>query len=104
MTQVRVQHAASLRIDDIYRYTRQRWGVEQANRYITGLFDAFNRIATHEVVSRPIPAPFGVSGYFFCYEQHVVYWKQLANGDIGIVTVLHVRMHQIERFQQDFLR
>jgi len=26
----------------------------------------------------------------------------LANGDIGIVTVLHERMHQIERFREDF--
>jgi hypothetical protein len=28
-----------------------------------------------------------------------VYRKRLANGDIGIVTILHERMHQIERFR-----
>jgi len=31
---VRVQEAASYRIDEIYRYTRELWGTEQANRYI----------------------------------------------------------------------
>jgi hypothetical protein len=31
-----------------------------------------------------------------------IYWKILSNGDIGIVTVLHARMHQIERFREDF--
>ncbi len=99
MTAVRVQQAASQRLDDIYRYTRERWGEAQADRYIGGLFDAFARIETHGVTSRPIPAEFGVDGYVFRYEKHLVYWRRLSNGDIGIVTVLHERMHQIERFR-----
>lgn len=102
MTSVRVQEAASLRIDEIYRYSRERWGTTQADTYITGLFEAFDRIATSGVPSRPIPAEFGVEGYFFRYEKHFVYWKMLSNGDVGIVTVLHERMHQIDRFREDF--
>jgi plasmid stabilization system protein ParE len=101
---VRVQEAASRRIDDIYSYTRDRWGAGQADRYITGLFEAFDRIETHGVVSKPIPAPFRVEGYFFRYERHFVYWRRLGDGDIGIVTVLHQRMHQIDRFREDFGR
>jgi toxin ParE1/3/4 len=102
MASVRVQEAASHRLDEIYRYTRAQWGVEQAERYITGLFDAFGKIDTHEVMSRLIPAEFGVDGYFFRYERHFVYWRKLSNGDIGIVTILHERMHQIDRFRDDF--
>jgi plasmid stabilization system protein ParE len=102
MAPVRVQEAASHRLDDIYRYTRDRWGVEQADRYITGLFEAFGKIETREVVSRPVPAEFGVEGYVFRYERHLVYWRKLSNGDIGIVTILHERMHQIDRFREDF--
>ncbi|MDQ3125775.1 MAG: type II toxin-antitoxin system RelE/ParE family toxin [Pseudomonadota bacterium] len=99
---VRIQQAASHRLDDIYRYTRDRWGEARADSYITGLFDAFARLETHGVTSRPIPAEFGVDGYVFRYERHLVYWRRLSNGDIGIVTVLHERMHQIERFGEDF--
>ena len=99
---VRVQQAASHRLDDIYRYTRERWGEAQADRYVTGLFDAFARIGTHGVISRPIPAEFRVDGYVFRYEKHFVYWRRLSNGDIGVVTILHERMHQIERFREDF--
>lgn len=99
---VRIQQAASHRLDDIYRYTRERWGEAQADRYITGLFDAVARIGTHGVISRPIPAEFGVDGYVFRYEKHFVYWRRLSNGDIGVVTILHERMHQIERFREDF--
>lgn len=100
--QVCVQEAASWRLDEIYRYTRDRWGTHQADRYITGLFEAFDGIATHQTSSRPIPAEFGIEGYFFRYERHFVYWRWLSNGDIGIVTILHERMHQIDRFREDF--
>lgn len=100
--QVCVQEAASWRLDQIYRYTRDRWGTQQADRYITGLFEAFDGIATHRTSSQPIPAEFGIEGYLFRYERHFVYWRWLSNGDIGIVTVLHERMHQIDRFREDF--
>lgn len=99
---IRVQEAASLRLDDIYRYTRDRWGEAQADRYITGMFEAFDRIEAHGVVSRTIPAEFGVEGFFFRYEHHFVYWRRLSDGDIGIVAILHERMHQIDRFKEDF--
>jgi toxin ParE1/3/4 len=102
MVHVRVQESASYRLDEIYRYTRDHWGTEQAERYITGLFEAFNGIATHITPSRPISAGFGVEGYFFRYERHFVYWRWLSNGDVGIVTILHERMHQIDRFREDF--
>lgn len=102
MTAVRVQEAAALRIDEIYRYSRERWGEVRANAYLTGLFEAFESIATGGVASRPVPAEFGVDGYVFRYERHFVYWKRLDNGDIGIVTVLHERMHQTGRFREDY--
>jgi len=97
---VRVQEAASLRLDEIYRYTRERWGLEQANRYITDLFSAFERIESHGVASRPISAEFGVEGFYFRHENHFVYWRRVSNGDVGIVTILHERMHQIDRFRR----
>ena len=102
MAAVRIQEAVSHRLDEIYRYTRDRWGIEPADRYITGLFETLGRIETHGAASRPVPAQFGVEGYFFRYERHFVYWRRLGNGDVGIVTILHERMHQIDRFREDF--
>lgn len=101
MAVIRIQQAAAHRLDDIYRYTRERWGAEQAERHINELFEAFGRIETHAVLSRPVPAEFGVEGYVFRHERHFVYWRRLANGDIGIVTILHERMHQMDRFRTD---
>ncbi len=102
MSAIRIHEGASHRLDDIYRYTWERWGDEQADEYITGLFAAFDKIATRGVTSKPIPAEFEVDGFFFRYERHFVYWRHLSNGDIGIVTTLHERMHQIGRFRDDF--
>ena len=98
---IRVQAAASLRLDEIYRYTRERWGAEQADRYITAIFAAVDKIESHGVASHPVPAEFGVEGYYFRHAHHFVYWRPLSNGDIGIVTVLHERMHQMDRFRND---
>ncbi len=91
-----------MRLDEIYRHTKDRWGTRKANRHITGLSAAFDRIESHGVASKPAPAEFGVEGYFFRYERHFVYWRRLSNGNVGIVTVLHERMHQIDRFRDDF--
>ncbi len=104
MPGIRVQQAAALRLDEIYHYTRDHWGEQQAERYIEGLFRAAQGLASHTTLSWPIPADFGITdGYFFRYQHHFVYWRTLSSGDIGIVTVLHEKMHQIERFRDDFL-
>jgi toxin ParE1/3/4 len=98
---IRVQEAASLRLDEIYRYTRDRWGVGQADQYITDLFAAFEKIEGHGVAWRPIPAEFAIDGFYFRHEHHFVYWRRLSDDDIGIVTILHERMHQMDWFRDD---
>jgi toxin ParE1/3/4 len=102
MSAYRVLDTASDQIDQIYRYTLDNWGEAQANLYIHGLFDRFEAIAARRFPWRPIPAEFGIDGHVCRYEKHLIYWKLLADGAIGIVAVLHERMHQIERFQDSF--
>lgn len=101
MTLFRVGGRAGYRIDDIYAYTHAQWGEEQADRYIRGLFDHFAAIAERRVVWRAIDAEFGVDGYFARYAHHFIYWRVLDDGAVGIVTVLHERMHQMARFFDD---
>ncbi|MDG2044901.1 MAG: type II toxin-antitoxin system RelE/ParE family toxin [Maricaulis sp.] len=100
MRAVRVQIAASRHLDEIYRYTRKQWGERQAVSYLDGLFSTFEQIAKGDVLSRPIPDDFGVQGFYCRYQKHYVYWKYLKNGDVGIVTVLHERMHQMAQFRR----
>lgn len=95
-----ILESASYRLDEIYHYTKKIWGDEQAEYYIHGLFDVFSKIASQTIIPRVIPAEFGVSGYFCRFEHHYIYWKRLASGQVGIVTILHERMHQIDRLKE----
>jgi toxin ParE1/3/4 len=101
MSAYRVQRVAGHRLDEIYVYTRDRWGEAQAERYIRGMFARFEAIAAREFPWRAIPAEFEVSGFVCKYERHYIYWKILADGTVGIVTILHESIHQFERFRDD---
>lgn len=101
MSALRISNAAGDRLDQIYVYTRDIWGEAQADRYIRGLFARFEEIAERRFPWRPVPAEFGVDGYVCRYQQHRIYWKLLDGGEVGIVTVLHERMHQGRRFAED---
>lgn len=103
MTAFRIQEGASSRLDQIYAYTRASWGEAQAEQYIRGLFERFEAIAARRFPWRSVPAEFGVDGYVCRYEKHFIYWKVLGDGAVGIVTVLHERMHQMDRFREDDL-
>lgn len=102
MSGYRVQRTAGDRLDEIYVYTRDQWGEAQAEQYIHGLFARFEAIAARDFPWRAIPAEFGVAGYVCRYERHFIYWKLLEDGTVGIVTILHEKMHQIDRFRDDF--
>ena len=94
----KVENSASFRLDEIYQYTLREWGENQAKEYIKGLFDVFEKIVKNQALSHPIPAEFNVDGFYVKYKKHFVYWKILQNGEVGIVTILHERMHQIKQF------
>lgn len=94
MRRFRLEPKAAHRIDEIVDYTRAQWGAEQAEGYVRGLFGQFESIARHDVLWRPIPAEFGVTGYFCRYEHHYIYWKERKDGSISIFAILHERMQQ----------
>jgi toxin ParE1/3/4 len=101
VTAYRIQSAADRRLDEIYAYSRQTWGEAHADTYINGLFERFAAIAARRVPWRAIPAEFRVEGWVCRYERHYIDWKMLPDGAIGIVSVLHERMHQIDRLGED---
>jgi plasmid stabilization system protein ParE len=98
---VEVQDIAAYRIKDLYHFGRARWGEAKSQAYVAGLLEAFERIASGEAQSRPIPAEFGEAGFVTRYRSHIIYWRHLDPDTVGIVSVLHERMHQTRRFHDD---
>lgn len=90
---------ADEQLDEIYEYTAIKWGEDHADRYIQRLFQYFSEVSAKNVIWRVVPAEFGVEGYFGKCEHHFIYWRVLATGNVGIVAILHERMHQIEQIQ-----
>ena len=98
----RLLRDAEHRIAEIYHYTFDRWGEDQADRYYQGLFDAFEAIASRNAQWRQLPAELGLSGYFYRYERHLIYWRMLEDNVVGIVTVLRERMSHGDLLREAF--
>jgi len=90
MAEYRLTPAAERDLEAIWTYTLQRWGVEQANRYIDLLTAAFAELANSPNTA---PACDQVRpGYRRrSVERHMIYFRITAYG-IAIVRVLHDRM------------
>ncbi|WP_342116665.1 type II toxin-antitoxin system RelE/ParE family toxin [Pseudoduganella sp. OTU4001] len=90
MAEYRLSPAAERDLEAIWTYTVQKWGEEQASRYIDLLTAAFADLAV-----KPMLAPacdFIRPGYRRrSVERHIVYFRITSYG-IAIVRVLHDRM------------
>ncbi len=102
MTNYTLWRGATESLTDIYVYTFEMWGEVQANKYLDGFYICFERIVQKQEARRLIPAEFGVDGYFTKYEKHYIYWKELSDGQIAIVAILHERMHRIDRLKDAY--
>lgn len=99
MSGYRVLKSAAAQLEDIYDYSVRTWGTDQADRYLDGIFACFEGICARQILWRPISAEFGVTGYFVRYEQHLVFFKELGDGGVGIAAILHSRMDLANRLQ-----
>ena len=92
MTQIRYLPRALEDLDEIYLYTLETWGENQADEYLGGLFQICEEL--NQKLSKAIPAEFEVDGYVKRYKRHFIYWRKSKDGSIIVVCVLHERMHQ----------
>lgn len=49
MSGFRFRVGAAHRLEEIYRYAADRWGAEQAEHYIRGLFGRFEALAARDL-------------------------------------------------------
>jgi len=75
---------------DIANYTADRWGEQQAERYIGELFAGFQKLVDFPELRR---AYADIPPYWRLLEgKHAVFYRVVGDGEILIVRVLHAAM------------
>ncbi len=86
---VRLTPLAETDLEGIWRYTVERWSLEQAERYVGELVAAFERLAGSQGLGRPSRAGAGYRRY--PVGSHVVFYRETPD-TLDVIRVLHQRM------------
>jgi len=90
--------------DDIWEYTKNMWGDNQAKEYIYELHAHISKTAAREVIWKEIiELNSSFSVYCTSYKKHVIFFRELSDG-IGIMSILHQAMDIPTRLQEDILK
>lgn len=96
---LRVSRKARADLLTIGRYTRERWGREQSNKYLTQLDASLRSLASTRTLGReyaPLPPYWRLET-----GSHVVFFRRTPEGDLFVVRILHKRMLPEIHFQAD---
>lgn len=94
---LRLSPDAQLDISDIWAFTEERWGEDQAVRYVTRIRDALTELAAGRRSSRA--ADDILPGYRTCIiGSHTAYFRMDAD-DLIVIRILHQSMDPVTQFR-----
>ena len=85
-------------LDGIHDYTTDRWGIDQAERYLRGLRTACGLLAAGELPSRPAGLGAGIRRYR--WRSHMLFFR-VCPEEILIIRILHARMEALRHLPDD---
>jgi len=92
---------AHQRLLEIWQYSFESWGENQADSYVTGILEFAESLAEKPRAGRLV----GGSGFdgIYCarYRHHYLFFRRLSGGDIGVLSILHERMDLPARLVED---
>jgi len=98
---VKIYQAAKERILEIWDYTEQTWGEDQADKYVRGLVEAINTAQSRRHQWRQVMDE-ALSGVFFIrYQHHYLFFRELSDGTLGVISILHENMDIPTRLRED---
>lgn len=95
--------------DKIWNYTVERWGQQQAERYIQGLHQHLQELADKKIFWRQlpnsliVPPDLELQAYFSRYEHHYVFFRQFSKNRIGVLSILHENADMPVQLQADLV-
>jgi toxin ParE1/3/4 len=98
MVKYRFTNEAVKDLEEIWSYTKQKWSLEQADRYYNLVIDEIEFIASNPLLGRSID--YIKEGYRSTkVKSHVVFYKQQKDETILVVRILHQRMDSENRMK-----
>lgn len=88
MKKYRLSPAAEGDLDDIWNYTAIEWSADQADRYISHLFDAFARLGDHPGIGQ-LKDDIKPGYRRFKCAHHLVFYVLTDEGPVNIARILH---------------
>ncbi|MDQ7072536.1 MAG: type II toxin-antitoxin system RelE/ParE family toxin [Gammaproteobacteria bacterium] len=93
--------------DEIWDYTVEQWGEQQAEKYIRELHQHLHNLASNRMLWRSlpntlvVPQDLSISVYFSYFNKHIIFFRDLSDGMIGIMSILHETMDLPVRLSGD---
>ena len=66
---------ANATLDEIWQYSVENWGEQQAEVYIEGLFDTLHKAADREFFWRKLQEQTVLDVYFVKYQRHYLFFR-----------------------------
>lgn len=102
--QARIFPAAEARLLEIWDYTLERWGEEQADCYVRDLIHRINALSNERHRWRPLADKQIPGVWFVRHEHHFVFFREFTSGCIGVISILHEKMDLPARVKEDAIR
>lgn len=101
---VEIYPAARERLLQIWDYTERTWGEEQADAYVRGIVAAAQDLWRQQIHWKPIRGDRFPGAWYIRHEHDYLFFRELPDGDIGIISILHENMDLPARFRDDVER
>jgi toxin ParE1/3/4 len=93
--------AARERLLQIWDYTDRTWGEKQADAYVNGLVAFAHDLPRHRSHWRPMRGKAFAGVWFIRHEHHYLFFREPAEGQIEVLSILHENMDLPARLRED---
>lgn len=92
--------AAELRLGQIWDYTTETWGEEQADLYLRKLGACIEGLRTHRHLWRSVKDKRLPGVFFVRCEHHFIFFREI-EGRLAVISILHENMDMLTRLRED---
>ena len=97
-------------LDQIWLYTCETWGENQAEKYLTGLYNHIEKLADDRNLWLTLPREIVVAPdleidvYCSKFKYHYIFFRELSDGTLGVLIILHEKMNMPVKLNRDLVR